>query len=409
MSDSLHSRSQQAPAAPLKKTALNATHRALKAKMVDFGGWDMPVEYPGAGGGLIAEHMAVRTGVGLFDVSHMGEIQFRGPGSLAAVQHITMNDASRLKDGQAHYSALLTPEGTFVDDILVHRLSENDYLLVVNAGTKDKDYAWIRRQVGAWPSIHISDYSAYYSQLALQGPRALETLQKLTKVDLAAIKNYWFTWGEVAGVPNVMIARTGYSGEDGFEVYIPADEPTTVKMWNALMEAGAEFGIRPCGLGARNTLRLEAGMSLYGHEISDEINVFEAGLDRWLKLDKGDFIGRDALLAVQAAGGPKRKIVGLEMVDRGIARDGYSVLSLDGEPDRRGHFRLARAVPQDQHRLGAGARVVAASGEDVLVQCAPTGAGEAGPLPFYKRAERSEIPQGFETWGCEACTTGEEV
>ena len=143
----------------LRKTALNATHRALKAKMVDFGGWDMPVEYPGPGGGLIAEHMAVRTGVGLFDVSHMGEIQFRGPGSLAAVQHITMNDASRLKDGQAHYSALLTPEGTFVDDILVHRLGENDYLLVVNAGTKDKDYAWIRKQVGGWPSIHISDYS----------------------------------------------------------------------------------------------------------------------------------------------------------------------------------------------------------------------------------------------------------
>src|ERR1035437_2994868 len=204
-----------APAgAPLKKTALNATHRALKAKMVDFGGWDMPVEYPGPGGGVIAEHLAVRIAVGLFDVSHMGEIRFRGLGALAAIQHITMNDASRLKDGQAHYSALLTPEGTFVDDILVHRLSENDYLLVVNAGTKDKDYAWIRKQVGTWPSIHLSDYSAYYSQLALQGPRALETLQKLTKVDLAAIKNYWFTYGTVAGLPNVLIARTGYSGED---------------------------------------------------------------------------------------------------------------------------------------------------------------------------------------------------
>ena len=222
----------------LKKTALNSTHRALKAKMVDFGGWDMPVEYPGPGGGLIAEHLAVRTAVGLFDVSHMGEIQFRGPGALAAVQHITMNDASRLKDGQAHYSALLTPQGTFVDDILVHRLSTNDYLLVVNAGTKDKDYAWIRQQVGSFPSIHISDYSSYYSQLALQGPKALATLQKLTKTDLAAIKNYWFTFGAVAGVPNVLIARTGYSGEDGFEVYLPADEPTTVKVWNELLAAG---------------------------------------------------------------------------------------------------------------------------------------------------------------------------
>jgi aminomethyltransferase len=313
----------EATVAPaLKKTALNATHRALKAKMVDFGGWDMPVEYPGPGCGLIAEHQAVRTGVGLFDVSHMGEIQFRGPGSLAAIQQITMNDVSRLKDGQAHYSALLTPQGTFVDDILVHRLSENDYLLVVNAGTKDKDYAWIRQQVGGWAGIHITDYSSYYSQLALQGPRALETLQKLTKVDLSAIKNYWFTWGQVAGIHNVLIARTGYSGEDGFEVYIPSDEATTVKMWNALTEAGEEFAIRPCGLGARNTLRLEAGMSLYGHEISEEINALEAGLDRFLKLDKGEFIGRDALLAVVATGGPKRKIIGLEMVDRGIGRDG---------------------------------------------------------------------------------------
>ena len=175
--------------------------------MVDFGGWDMPVEYPCPGGGLIAEHMAVRTAVGLFDVSHMGEIQFRGRGSLAAVQRITMNDASRLKDGQAHYSALLTPQGGFVDDILVHRLGENDYLLVVNAGTKDKDYAWIRQQVGGFPGIHLADYSSYYSQLALQGPRAQETLEKLTKMDLSAIKNYWFTWGQVAGVNNVLIAR----------------------------------------------------------------------------------------------------------------------------------------------------------------------------------------------------------
>src|ERR1017187_2523716 len=305
----------ESPAAPLKKTALNATHRALKAKMVDFGGWDMPVEYPGPGGGLIAEHLAVRAGVGLFDVSHMGEIQFRGPGALAAVQHITMNDASLLQDGQAHYSALLTAQSAFVDAILLHRLSENDYLLVVNAGTKDKDYAWIRQQMGVWPGIHLNDYSSYYSQLALQGPKALETLKKLTKVDLGAIKNYWFTWGQVAGVNNVLVARTGYSGEDGFEVYIPSDEATTVKVWNALLEAGAEFGIRPCGLGARNTLRLEAGMSLYGHEIFEDINVLEAGLNHWLKLDKGEFIGKSALLAVQEAGGPKRKIVGLEMVE----------------------------------------------------------------------------------------------
>jgi aminomethyltransferase len=376
-------------AAPLKKTLLNATHRALKAKMVDFGGWDMPVEYPCPGGGLIAEHMAVRTAVGLFDVSHMGEIQFRGPGSLAAVQHITMNDASKLKDGQAHYSALLTPQGTFVDDILVHRLGENDYMLVVNAGTKDKDYAWIRQQVGKFPSIHISDYSSYYSQLALQGPRSLETLQKLTKVDLAAIKNYWFTWGALAGVPNVMIARTGYSGEDGFEVYVPADEGITVKTWNALLEAGAEFGIRPCGLGARNTLRLEAGMSLYGHEISDEINVLEAGLERWLKLDKGEFIGRDALLAVQAAGGPKRKIIGLEMVERGIGRDGYSVLSLAGEVV--GNVTSGSPAPflKTNIAMAMVSASVAASGEDVLVDVRGNRVrAKQVPLPFYKRPRK---------------------
>ena len=333
--------------------------------------------------------MAVRTAVGLFDVSHMGEIQFRGPGALAAVQHITMNDASRLKDGQAHYSALLTSEGTFVDDILVHRLSENDYLLVVNAGTKDKDYAWIRQQVGSRPGIHLSDYSSYYSQLALQGPRAQETLQKLTKVDLSTIKNYWFTWGQVAGVSNVMIARTGYSGEDGFEVYIPSDEPTTVKMWNALLEAGAEFGIRPCGLGARNTLRLEAGMSLYGHEISDEINVLEAGLTHWLKLDKGEFIGRDALAAVQAGGGPKRKVIGLEMVERGIARDGYSVLSLDGEAI--GQVTSGSPAPflKTNIAMALVPANVATAGEDVLVDVRGNRVrAKQVPVPFYKRPKK---------------------
>ena len=376
-------------ATPLKKTTLNATHRALNAKMVNFGGWDMPVEYPCPGGGLIAEHMAVRTGVGLFDVSHMGEIQFRGPGSLAAVQQITMNDVSKLENGQAHYSALLTPAGTFIDDILVHRLGPNDYLLVVNAGTKDKDFAWIYRQVGRWPGIHLGDYSAYYSQLALQGPHSLETLAKLTKLDLAAIKNYWFTWGTVAGIPNVIVARTGYSGEDGFELYISADETTTANAWNALLDAGAEFGIRPCGLGARNTLRLEAGMSLYGHEISEDINVFEAGLTRWLKLDKGDFIGRDALLAIQAEGGPKRKIIGLEMVERGIARDSYPVHSLAGEPI--GVITSGSPAPflKTNIAMALVPVAVAESSADVLVDVRGNRVrAKQVPLPFYKRPKK---------------------
>jgi aminomethyltransferase len=370
----------------LKQTALNAAHRALKAKMVDFGGWDMPVEYSG----LMAEHLAVRTAVGLFDVSHMGEIQFRGPNSLAAVQRITMNDASRLKDGQAQYSALLTPEGTFVDDILVHKLGDNDYLLVVNAGTKDKDYAWIRKQVGAMAGIHISDYSSYYSQLAIQGPRALETLQKLTKVDLSAIKNYWFTFGQVAGVHNTLIARTGYSGEDGFEIYIPSDVATTEKVWNAILEAGAEFGILPCGLGARNTLRLEAGMPLYEHEITDQINVLESGLDRWLKLEKdSDFLGRSALLAIKESGGPARKLIGLEMVERGIARDGYPVLNEAGE--QIGIVTSGSPAPFLKTNIAYAyvPTAVAESKEDVFVQVRTNKVrARQVATPFYKRPKK---------------------
>ncbi len=393
-------------ASAMKKTALNAAHRALKAKMVDFGGWDMPVEYPAYthqrqgpvaggpvnGGGLIAEHLAVRSGVGLFDVSHMGEIRFRGPGALAAVQHLTMNDASRLKDGQAQYSALLTPEGCFVDDVLVHRMGEREFLMVVNAGKKEKDFAWVRWQIDTWPAkplVQISDDSGEYSQLAVQGPRGLETLQKLTKVDLTAIRNYWFAFGEVAGVANVLIARSGYTGEDGFEIYLPSEVATTEKVWNALLEAGGEFGIRPCGLGARNTLRLEAGMPLYGHEISDSINVFEGGLERWLKLEKGEFIGREALLKVQAADGPKRKLVGLEMVERGIARDGHPVLSLEGE--EIGVVTSGSPAPFLKTNI-AFAMVpagVASSGQDVLVQVrANRVRAKQVATPFYKRVKK---------------------
>ena len=312
----------------LRRTALNTRHRTHKAKMVDFGGWDMPVEYAG----LIAEHMAVRTAVGLFDVSHMGDIQLRGPGSLAAVQRLLMNDASKLQVGQAHYSAMLYEDGTFVDDVVLHKLSDNDYLIVINAGTRTKDVQWVRQQIGHMPGVHINDFSDYYTQLAIQGPKAEATLQKLTDTDLSGIKNYWFTWGKVSGLYNVMIARTGYTGEDGFEIYIPSDEPTSDRVWGEVLAAGAEFGIVPCGLGSRNTLRLEAAMALYGHEISDTINVFEAGLGRYCRLDKGvEFVGAAALREIEATGGAKRKLVGLEMVERGIGRDGYPVCTLAGE------------------------------------------------------------------------------
>ena len=381
--------STQTQATPaLRKTPLNGTHRSLRAKMVDFGGWDMPVEYSG----LIAEHMAVRTGVGVFDVSHMGDIQLRGPGALAAVQKISMNDASKLALGQAHYSAMLYPNGTFVDDVIVHKFSDNDYLLVINAGTREKDVSWVRRNVGAMHSVHVSDYSDYYTQLAIQGPKAEATLQKLTDRDLSGIKNYWFTWGTVCGLHNTLIARTGYTGEDGFEIYVPSDEPTSVRVWNEVLEAGREFGILPCGLGARNTLRLESAMALYGHEISDEINVWEAGLDRYAKFDKGPFVGSEALLAIKEAGGPMRKLAGLEMIERGIARDGYPVKTLDGReigkvasgspaPYLKKNIAMAHLPPEFQ-----------TPGSEVAVEIRGTLVkAVVAPLPFYKR-QRKPVP-----------------
>ncbi len=370
----------------LRKTALNGTHRTHKAKMVDFGGWDMPVEYSG----LIAEHMAVRTGVGVFDVSHMGDIQLRGPGSLAAVQQLCMNDASKLAVGQAHYSAMLYPNGTFVDDVVVHCLSANDYLIVINAGTREKDVQWVRKQIGHMPGVHVNDFSDYYTQLAIQGPKAAETLQKLTSTDLSTIKNYWFTWGQVCGLHNVMIARTGYTGEDGFEIYVPSDEPTSARVWGEVLEAGKEFGILPCGLGARNTLRLEAAMALYGHEISDTINVLEAGLGRYAKLDKPSFVGREALMEVQAAGGPKRKLVGLEVIERGIARDGYPVLALDGT--RIGEVTSGSPAPFLKKNIAMAYVPVQYAGVDEVIAVEIRGQmvkARVTALPFYKKPKKT--------------------
>ncbi len=316
----------------LRKTPLNALHRRLGAKMVNFGGWDMPVEYPSSGG-LIAEHKAVRGSVGVFDVSHMGDIRIHSGGkpvgAQAAVQHISMNDASKLAIGQAHYSAMLYPEGTFVDDVIVHRLGEDDYLLVINAGTREKDIHWVRENTKSFDCV-VEELSDAYTQLAIQGPRAIEVMKKLTDTNLDGIKNYWFTHGTVCGLKNTLIARTGYTGEDGFEIYVPSDVPTSEKVWNQVMDAGREFAIVVCGLGCRNTLRLESKMALYGHEISDKINVWEAGLDRYCKMEKGDFVGRAALEKVKAAG-LRRTLVGIEMIDRGIARDEYCCCNEAGE------------------------------------------------------------------------------
>jgi aminomethyltransferase len=308
-----------APATPLRKTPLNATHRRLGAKMVDFGGWDMPVQYSG----LMDEHRRVRTAVGLFDVSHMGEIEVRGPEALNLVNYVATNDASKLIVGQAQYSGLLYDHGGFVDDILVHKVADDHYFLCVNASNQDKDYEHIARHNKF--DCTVENAGGRYAQIAVQGPRGLDTLQKLTEVELAPIAYYHFKDGEVSGTP-ARIARTGYTGEDGFEIYIGPEQAP--RIWDELLTAGEEFGIKPAGLGARNTLRLEAKMALYGHEIGASITPWEADLAWVVKVSKGDFIGREALMKQKDAG-VARKLIGFEMLGRGIGRDGYEV-QLDG-------------------------------------------------------------------------------
>ena len=377
----------------VRKTALNAVHRQMGAKMVEFNGWDMPVEYPASiGCGIVAEHMAVRTGVGIFDVSHMGDIRLAGREALAAVQHISMNDASRLAIGQAQYSALLYPQGTFVDDVIVHRLGEDEYLLVINAGTREKDFNWVRDNVrhNTRPfDCKVEHLSDDFTQIAIQGPKGVDLLQKLTDANLSTVKFYWVTRGTVCGLKNILMGRTGYTAEDGFEIYIPADEATSARVWRQVLEAGKEFGAVPCGLGARNTLRLEGCLSLYGHEISDTINVWEAGLDRFCKMEKADFIGRAALEGAKAVG-VKKTLVGLEMVDRGIARDGYKVLDDGGReigyvtsgspaPFLKKNIALAY-VPPGQAAVGTAVKVEI-RGQRVKAQVVPT--------PFYKRPKKA--------------------
>ncbi len=306
----------------LKKTPLNAVHRALGGKMVDFGGWDMPVQYPA---GVIEEHMRCRTACALFDVSHMGEIWVQGPDAIDFVNRLTTNDVRILVDGQAHYSALTNEDGGVVDDLLVYRFGEEKLLLVVNAGTTDKDWEWITSHHTDADNCTLTNASTDFCQIAIQGPNAVAILQKLTNTDLAPIKYYHFTTGKVDGVDSI-ISRTGYTGEDGFEVY--AAPKLAEQLWNKMLETGnygEAGGILPCGLAARNTLRLESAMSLYGHELGDDITTFEANLGWITKLSKdGGFTGRDQL-AAQKEAGLTRKLVGFEMTEPGIARDGFNV------------------------------------------------------------------------------------
>jgi aminomethyltransferase len=345
--------------------------------MVDFGGWDMPVQYSG----IIDEHNTVRNGVGIFDVSHMGEIEIRGPEAGKFTDYVTTNAVQKLKLGQAHYSGLLYDHGGFVDDILVHKVADDHYFLCVNASNQDKDFDHIAAQ-NRFDAV-VENNGDFYAQIAIQGPKARATLQKLTPVDLGGIKYYWFTDGEVSGTP-ARIAHTGYTGEDGFEIYVPPAEAE--RMWQLLMDAGAEFGIKPCGLGARNTLRLEAKMALYGHEIDASISPLEADLGWIVKLDKGEFVGREALLK-QKESGIRRKLAGFEMRGRGIARDGYEVF-LDGAP--AGWVTSGGPAPALNKNIGMcylpAEQSIPGTAIQVMIRNQPVDAVTV-ETPFYKRAK----------------------
>lgn len=361
--------------AALKRTPLNEVHRASGAKMVDFGGWDMPVQYSG----LIDEHNTVRNSVGLFDVSHMGEIEIRGPEAATLADYVTTNSVAKLKQGQAQYSGLLYEHGGFVDDILVHKVADDSYFICVNASNQDKDFEHI---VAANKfDCEVEFASDKYAQLAIQGPKALETAQKLTDTPLASVRYYWFTDGMFAGVP-ARIAHTGYTGEDGFEVYVAPEH--AVNVWNAIMEAGKPAGIKPCGLGARNTLRLESKMALYGHEIDASISPLEADLAWIVKFDKGDFVGRNALLK-QREKGLTRRLVGFEMRGRGIGRDGYEVLR-GGQP--AGWVTSGSPAPTLGRNIGLCYLPIgwANPGEKIeIVVRNQAVEAETVPTPFYKR------------------------
>ncbi|MGB4782817.1 glycine cleavage system aminomethyltransferase GcvT [Candidatus Methylomirabilis sp.] len=362
-------------AGPLKRTPLFEVHRQLGARMVPFGGWEMPVQYAG----ILEEHRAVRERAGLFDISHMGEIEIAGPGALEAIQYLTSNDASRLSVGEVQYSALITPEGTFVDDITVYKFAADRYWLTVNAANIEKDCAWIHEHVISWAEVrNISNDMAL---VALQGPRAREILEKLTSVGLGTLRYFRFVEGQVVGI-DCCISRTGYTGEDGFEIYIPPQHAAA--LWHALLDAGTPMGLQPCGLGARDTLRLEAKMALYGQDIDDRHTVLEADLGWIVKLEKGEFIGREAL-ARQKTDGISRKLIGFEMCGRGIARPHYAIVK-DSQPI--GEVTSGGPAPSLGKNIGLGYVAVqyAAIGTefDIMIR-GQTVAARVVRTPFYKR------------------------
>jgi aminomethyltransferase len=364
-------------AATLRKTSLHSRHVAMGARMVSFGGWEMPVQYSS----ITEEHLAVRRAAGLFDVSHMGEIEIAGDDALAAVQRISTNDASRLEIGQAQYSVLSTDAGTFVDDLLVYRLADSHYLLVVNASCIESDFAWIQQHIQGIGDAMAVNTSSRYALIAVQGPRALAILQTLTEVELDRIDYYRFTTGEVASI-RATISRTGYTCEDGFEVFVPPQGAD--RLWDTLLSAGDAEGLRPAGLGARDTLRLEAAMRLSGQDVDDTTTVLEAGLGWTIGWDKTEFIGREALVR-QRETGVTSKLVGFEMVGRGIARHGYRVLR-NGEAV--GRVTSGTRTPFLERAVGLAyvprEMAEAGTGLEIEIRERPVEARVVS-LPFYKR------------------------
>jgi aminomethyltransferase len=368
----------QSEPSDLKRTPLFAIHRELGARLVEFGGWEMPVQYSS----ILEEHRAVRERVGLFDVCHMGEFRVEGPGALDLLQSWVPNDVGRLTIGQALYTQACRPDGGTIDDLLIYRLEPERYMVVVNASTMEKDWQWLGEHASGRAGFTLSNISDETGLLALQGPLARSVLQPLTSVPLDEITYYHCISGTVAGIP-ALISRTGYTGEDGFELYVTAGDAP--RLWRALMEAGAPHGLLPAGLGARDTLRLEAGLCLYGHELTEEITPLEAGLGWSVKLQKGcDFVGREALLRQKEHGLP-RKLIGLELRERGVPRAEYAILR-DGE--HIGIVTSGTHAPTLNRAIALGfvAPEHAAVGTEIAVEIR----GKAVPativaLPFYRR------------------------
>ena len=363
-------------ATSLKRTPLYEQHLALGARLVEFGGWEMPVQYSS----ILEEHRAVRTRAGLFDVSHMGEFKVEGNDALAFLQNLVPNDVGRLAIHQALYSQLCLPDGGTIDDLIIYYLAENHYMMVVNAANIDKDFAWVEKQARNF-DVQATNQSDATALLALQGPESLAILQPLTGEDLSAIRYYHCIPGMVDGI-NCIISRTGYTGEDGFELYCaPVD---VVKLWNDLLAAGKQHGLLPAGLGARDTLRLEAGYCLYGHELDEQTNPLEANLGWTVKLNKGDFIGHDALLKVKEEG-LKRKLIGIEMIERGVSRGGYAIYEND---QQIGALTSGAPSPTLNKNIGMGyveaAHAVAGKTVQIDIRGKRT-AAQIVALPFYKR------------------------